>query len=126
MMNPELFERWFGAKVGIEPYVGGRWAMGGLDSPAEPAKILELEPGRKVTMAWSDLVSTWELEGSAGKTRLTFVQSGFDEPPYAAWLGWLSGVAELRRVHEVPDWRPMWVSLEMPGMPDGLLTTADS
>ena len=122
LMNSEIFERIFGAKVGIEPHVGGRWAMGGFDSPAPPAKILELEPGRKVTMAWPDLVSGWELEGSAGRTRLTFVQSGFDEPPYAGWLGWLGGVAELRRYHEVKDWRPMWVGFDMPGLPDDMLT----
>lgn len=124
LMNPEIFARWFGAKVGIEPHVGGRWQMGGFDSPGEPAKLVELVPGRKVTMAFpDDTVTTWELEGSAGKTRLTFVQSGFDEPPYAGWLGWLSGVAELRRYHEIPNWRPMWLGVEMPGIPDGMLTT---
>jgi uncharacterized protein YndB with AHSA1/START domain len=124
LMTPEIFERWFGATVGIEPHVGGRWQMGGFDSPTGPAKIVELAPARKVTMEHDDgLATTWELEGSAGKTRLTFVNSGFDEPPYAGWLGWLSGVAELRRYHEIPDWRPMWLGVEMPGIPDGMLTT---
>jgi hypothetical protein len=37
------------------------------------------------------------------------VQSGFDagQPPYAAWGGFLSGIAELRRYHEIPDWQPI-------------------
>jgi uncharacterized protein YndB with AHSA1/START domain len=35
MTQPEQFHRWFGVNVGIEPYVGGRFAMGGF----------ELDPG---------------------------------------------------------------------------------
>jgi hypothetical protein len=39
------------------------------------------------------------------------VQSGFDEqnPPYAGWLGNVSGLAELRRYHDLADWQPIWV-----------------
>ena len=122
LMNPEIFQRWFGARIDIEPHVGGRWAMGGFDVSEDVAKIVELEPGRKVTMAWSDMVTTWELAGSAGRTRLTFVQSGFDEPPYAGWGGWLGGLAELRRYHEIPDWRPMWLAVDMPGLPNEINT----
>jgi uncharacterized protein YndB with AHSA1/START domain len=118
LMDPEIFQRWFGARIDIEPHVGGRWAMGGFDSGTETAKIVELDPGRKVTLEWHDMVTTWELAGSAGRTRLTFVQSGFDEPPYAGWGGWLGGLAELRRYHEIADWRPMWLAVDMPGLPD--------
>lgn len=121
LMDPEIFQRWFGARVELEPYVGGRWAMGGFDG-GDVAKIVELEPARKVTMEWPDMASTWELEGSAGRTRLTFVYSGFDRPPYAGWVGWLGGIAELRRYHEVPDWRPMWTSVSAPGAPTDIIT----
>jgi uncharacterized protein YndB with AHSA1/START domain len=121
LMDPETFKRWFGASMDVEPHVGGRWAMGGFEHGTPPAKIVELEQDRKVTMEFHDMVSTWELEGSAGKTRLTFVYSGFDEPPYAGWVGWLSGVAELRRFLEMPDWRPMWLDVEMPGVPDDMV-----
>src|SRR4029079_16437327 len=31
MIQPEVFRKWFGANVDIEPYVGGRFAMGGFD-----------------------------------------------------------------------------------------------
>jgi len=126
MMDPEQFSRWFGANVGIEPHVGGRFAMGGFELDPSPAKIVELEPGHKMSMRWDHgMVAGWELTDSAGKTRLTFVQSGFDatNPPYDAWMGWLSGVAELRRYHELSDWRPIWLQVEMPGMPEGMLTT---
>jgi uncharacterized protein YndB with AHSA1/START domain len=126
LMDAEQFRRWFGANVDIEPHVGGRFAMGGFDLDQSPAKIIELEPGHKMSMRWDDgMVAGWELADSGGQTRLTFVQSGFDtgNPPYGAWLGWLSGVAELRRYHELSDWRPIWLQVEMPGMPDGMLAT---
>jgi uncharacterized protein YndB with AHSA1/START domain len=125
LVDPKAFARWFGAKVDIEPYVGGRWAMGGFEMDEYPAKIIELEPGRKMSMRWDDgLVASWELADSDGRTRLTLIQSGFDEnqPPYDGWLGWLSGIAELRRFHELPDWRPVWLEVHIDGMPDGILT----
>ncbi|MGW0809547.1 SRPBCC domain-containing protein [Nonomuraea sp. NPDC002799] len=113
LIESEAVTRWFGFPIEIEPYVGGRYAMGGLANDPSPAKVLELEPDSKLTLDWGGPgVATWELEGSGGKTRLTMVQSGFDaeRPPYAAWGGFLSGVAELRRYHEVPDWRPMFLA----------------
>jgi uncharacterized protein YndB with AHSA1/START domain len=123
LVEPEQFRRWFGANLEIEPHVGGRWAMGGFDAPGTPAMIVDLEPDRRIVLDWGGFVSTWELEGSEGRTRLTFVHSGFDErrPPYAGWLGWLSGVAELRRFHELSDWRPILLHYDMPGTPDGVL-----
>ncbi|GAA3678203.1 hypothetical protein GCM10022224_047860 [Nonomuraea antimicrobica] len=111
--DSEAVTKWFGYPIEIEPFVGGRFAMGGLDNNPDPAKVLELVPDRKFAVGWGGPgVGTWELEGSGGKTRLTLVQSGFDEsrPPYAAWGGFLSGVAELRRYHEVPDWKPVVVA----------------
>ncbi|MEV4361363.1 SRPBCC domain-containing protein [Nonomuraea sp. NPDC004186] len=113
LIDSEAVTRWFGFPIEIEPYVGGRFAMGGLANDPSPAKVLELEPGSKFSLDWgAPGVATWELEGSGGQTRLTLVQSGFDteRPPYAAWGGILSGVAELRRYHEVPDWKPVIVS----------------
>jgi hypothetical protein len=70
------------------------------------------------------MVESWELADSAGRTRLTFVHSGFDEnqSPYAGWLGALAGLAELRRYHEIKNWRTMWVEVQLEGIPDGLLT----
>jgi hypothetical protein len=83
-----------------------------------------------MTMRWEDadwegVVASWELADSGGKTRLTFVQSGFNQrkPPYGAWMGWLSGIAELRRFHELRDWRPLWLGFDAPGVPEGLMAT---
>lgn len=114
LMDPERFRRWFGANVSVDARVGGTWTMGG----SEPATILELVPGQRVVLDWGHMVSTWELEGSAGRTRLTFVHSGFDDdnPRYAEWTGWLGGMAALRRFHELPEFRSIWLSVEWPGI----------
>jgi uncharacterized protein YndB with AHSA1/START domain len=114
LIDSEKASAWFGYPIAIEPWVGGRFAMGGFES-GFAAKIVELEPRRKMTIDWGNTgVSSWELEGSGGKTRMTFVQSGFDtqRPPYAAWMGTLSGFAELRRYHELRDWQPIWFTPE--------------
>ncbi|MEO3742288.1 SRPBCC family protein [Plantactinospora sp. B5E13] len=112
LTDSEQASTWFGYPIGIEPYVGGRWAMGGFDNNPNPAKVLEVTPGKGMTVDWGPVgVVTWELAESDGKTKLSFVQSGFDttNPPYGAWSGWLSGLAELRRFHELADWRPIWL-----------------
>ena len=125
LTHPEHFRKWFGANVDIEPYVGGRFAMGGFELDPGGIKFVEFEPGRKATLRFADGETTsWELDGSDGKTRLTIVQSGFDpdNPPYPGWAGWLSGVAELRRYHEVPRWRTIWRHIEAPGIPAEMLS----
>src|ERR1700751_982040 len=108
MTQPEQFRRWFGANVDIEPYVGGRFAMGGFELDPGGAKFVEFEPGRKATLRFADgMTDSWELEGSDGKTRLTVVESGFDpaNPPYAGWAGWLGGFGAAGRYHQLPPGR---------------------
>ena len=76
-------------------------------------RIRQLDPDRRMSVDFPGMgTATWELEGSEGHTRLVISQSGFDpnEPPYAAWMGVLSGIAELRRFHELPAWRTMLVA----------------
>jgi uncharacterized protein YndB with AHSA1/START domain len=106
---------WFGFPIGIEPWVGGRFAMGGLETDGPPTKIVDLEPGRKMSVDWGPYgngIATWELADSGGKTRLTFVQSGFTTPraPYAAWMGTLAGLLSLRRYVEQADWRSIYLA----------------
>ncbi|MGC4805097.1 SRPBCC domain-containing protein [Micromonospora sp. DT233] len=112
LTDSEQASAWFGYPIGIEPRVGGRYAMGGFDT-GYTAKVVDLEPGRRMSVDWGSPsgVTTWELAESDGKTRLTFVQSGFDErhPPYAAWSGSVAGLGELVRYHEMPDWQPIWL-----------------
>lgn len=124
LTDPDVFARWFGARMEIEPHVGGRWTMGSLESDENPAKIIALDEAHFALEFQEGMVASWELKGAEGKTHLTFVQSGFDtsQPPYGPWLGWLSGFADLKRMLELPNWRPMWHSMEMPGLPDGALT----
>lgn len=122
--DPARFTRWFGAQIEAEMEVGGRWAMGSLEKDPSPAKIVDLVPGEKMSLGYEDgIVSTWELEDSGGGTKLTFVQSGFDErrPPYGMWMGWLSGLTELRRFHEVDVWSPLWIDVFLEGTPEGLI-----
>lgn len=121
MTQAEQFRQWSGAHVDIEPRAGGRFAMGGFELDPGGATFVEFEPGRAATLRFADgLTSRWELDGSDGRTRLTFVQSGFDptNPPYPGWAGWLAGVAELRRYHELPRWRPVLRQLQVAGVPD--------
>lgn len=125
LIDPAQLARWFGAKIEVEPEVGGRWAMGGFDTDPAPAKILDLDAGKSLSMGWDDgLVTTWELAESGGRTRLTIMQSGFDakQPPYGSWMGWLGGVAELRRYHSLASWRSMWLEVQLNGAPEGILT----
>jgi uncharacterized protein YndB with AHSA1/START domain len=124
LVQAEHFREWFRAHVDIEPRLGGRFAMGGFDVDPGGAKFVEFEPGRKAALRFADNeTTTWELDGSDGRTRLTVVHSGFDpaNPPYSAWGGWLSGLAELRRYHELPEWRSIWRSIEVAGVPEGIL-----
>ena len=123
MIQPEVFRKWFGANVDIEPYVGGRFAMGGFELDPGGAKFVEFEPGRKAALRFADGETTsWELEGSDGKTRLTMVHSGFDpaNPPYPGWAGWLGGIAGLRHYHELPRRRSIWRQVEIAGVPAGM------
>ncbi|KAA2254827.1 SRPBCC domain-containing protein [Solihabitans fulvus] len=124
LVQSEQFRSWFRANVDIEPRLGGRFAMGGFDVDPGGAKFVEFEPGRKAAIRFADNeTTTWELDGSDGRTRLTIVHSGFDpaNPPYSGWGGWLSGVAELRRYHELPDWRSIWRKIDVAGLPEGIL-----
>jgi hypothetical protein len=81
-------------------------------------KIFELEPGRKLAYADDQgAIVRWELTADGGKTHLTFVQSGFreDELDNAAQheAGWLGGLAELKRMHELGDaWNPLTEEIE--------------
>ncbi len=126
LTEPEQFSRWAGVKVEAELEPGGRWAMGGFEANPHPARVIDIQPGRSMSIDWGEMVQSWELEDSAGRTRLTFVHSGFDEtlpPPYDGWLGALSGLVELRRYHELKHWRSPWVEVYLEGTPDDLLTT---
>ena len=113
LVDGEQVTRWFGFPFEIEPRDGGRYVMGSFEQPHHTAQIVGFEQDRKLVVDWGGGIglSTWELEESGGATRLTMVSSGFaaGKPPYAGWLGNVSGLAELRRYHEVANWQPIWI-----------------
>jgi uncharacterized protein YndB with AHSA1/START domain len=112
LVDPDAVARWFGWRPEIDPRVGGRISFG-VDG-----EITEFEPGEVLVYGDNEgAVVRWELAGTAGGTHLTFVQSGFgpDELDSAAQheAGWLGGLAELRRMHELGEhWTP--VSTDLP------------
>lgn len=116
LVDPAQIERWFGWAAEVDPRVGGRMTLG-IDG-----EISELEPGEVLVYGDAEgAVVRWELAGSAGRTHLTFVQSGYgpDELDSAAQheAGWLGGLAELRRMHELGEaWTP--VTTELPSGPE--------
>jgi uncharacterized protein YndB with AHSA1/START domain len=81
-------------------------------------EITKFEPGEVLVYGDSEgAVVRWELAATAGGTHLTFMQSGFgpDELDSAAQheAGWLGGLADLRRMHELgAGWTP--VSTDLP------------
>lgn len=103
LVDAEKVTAWFGFPTVITPEIGGQYGYG---------TIAELVEDRRLSVDYGSIgVASWELEGSGGKTRIVMTQSGFDtdQPPYAAWLGAVSGLAELRRFHEIESWEPIWV-----------------
>jgi uncharacterized protein YndB with AHSA1/START domain len=115
LIDPVAIKQWFGWEAEVEPHVGGRMSVG-VDG-----RIFEFEPDKKLVYGDdSGTVVRWELEGSEGRTHLTFVQSGYtdDELDNAAQheAGWLGGLAELKRMHELGDgWTPL--TTELPSSP---------
>jgi uncharacterized protein YndB with AHSA1/START domain len=111
LIDPAQIERWFGWAGEVEPHVGGKMMLG------VEGRISDFEPGKLLVYGDDDgAVVRWELEGSGGRTHLTFVQSGYSsaERDSAAQheAGWLAGIAELRRMHELGEaWTPLTTEL---------------
>ncbi|SJM49036.1 hypothetical protein FM112_00840 [Gulosibacter sp. 10] len=111
LTDSALASRWFGWEVEVEPRLGGAVTLG-----AE-GKIFEFEPGKG--FAYEDgegSITRWELEGSDGRTFLTFVQSGYTEDEWDSAAqheaGWLGSLADLKRMHELGDaWTPLTTEL---------------
>nr|WP_042193966.1 SRPBCC domain-containing protein [Kibdelosporangium sp. MJ126-NF4]CEL20984.1 hypothetical protein [Kibdelosporangium sp. MJ126-NF4]CTQ95502.1 hypothetical protein [Kibdelosporangium sp. MJ126-NF4] len=111
LIDPAAIRKWFGWEAEVEPRVGGRMALG-VDG-----RIFEFDQDRKLVYGDDEgAVVSWELEGSDGKTFLTFVHSGYTDSELDSAAqheaGWLGGLAELKRMHELgEDWRPLTTDL---------------
>jgi uncharacterized protein YndB with AHSA1/START domain len=111
LIDPAQLNRWIADKAEVEPEVGGRIDFGWDHGPV---KLLELDPDSVVAYSWQhtdgppETVVRWELAGSAGRTHLTIVHSGFgDRPTDGYQLGWLEFLGTLKRMLEIGEsWRP--------------------
>jgi uncharacterized protein YndB with AHSA1/START domain len=112
LIEPAELDHWIADGAEVEPRVGGRIDFGWDHGPI---KILDLEPPERLAYSWSnagqaDTVVRWELEGSAGRTHLTVVHSGFADgrPADGYAIGWLGFLISLKRMHELgPAWRKL-------------------
>jgi uncharacterized protein YndB with AHSA1/START domain len=107
-VDPAQFRQWFGLGIEIEPHAGGRWSLG----PGGPVgTVLACTPGRLLRLGEESGVSTWEFDPDPAGTRLTVGYANPDgEPPYPGWTGWLSGISQLRRFHELGARQPIWLA----------------
>jgi uncharacterized protein YndB with AHSA1/START domain len=120
LLRPEELERWIATRATVEPKIGGTYDIGWGDSSAG-VKIVDLVDNEKLSIALpedptygnknrKETIITWTLEGSEGKTRLTFVHSGFDADEdvsglYTGWrsfLNWVRSVAEYGQAWQPP------------------------
>lgn len=124
IVRPEQLEIWLATRATIEPEPGGTFELGWGEQPMG-IKIIEIVPNEKIALSLpedpvhgnpnrSATVVSWILEASGGKTRITFVHSGFaaDEDVSGIYTGWLSFLNWLRSVAEYGiGWQPPLVVL---------------
>jgi uncharacterized protein YndB with AHSA1/START domain len=114
LLDPNQLDRWIAKKAEVDPKPGGDITFGW---DGGPVKILELEPGKKLSYSWHwaqepESVTTWELEDSGGGTRLTVVQSGFapDRNCEDYYIGWHKYIHRLKAMLESgPEWQRLQV-----------------
>lgn len=106
--EPARFESWFGLPLEIDLRAGGRWV---IKRGGPVGTVVEVVPGQRVLLSEDTGVSTWEMSEVDAGTRLAVsMRLRGGPPPPSSWCGWLSGINQLRRFHEVPDRCPIWVS----------------
>jgi len=107
LTEPARMNRWIASDAKVELKPGGTYSYGWEHGPV---KILELVPDKKLSFSWSwpeegETITTWELEGSGGRTRVTVVQSGFapDRNSEDYYIGWFKFVHRLKTMIEVGE-----------------------
>lgn len=111
LIDPAQLDRYMSeSPATVEPVKDGIIDLGW--SSEGPVKILDIAPGERLSYSWrSDkedavgTVVTWEVEGSAGRTRLTLVHSGFapDRAGTDYGLGWLDYMNRIKQMVEAGD-----------------------
>lgn len=108
LTDRELFGRWFGLPLAIELFPGGRWE---IEGGGPVGTVVELVADHRLVLSEDTGVSTWLLSEVDYGTRLSVtMRLGDGPPPPRSWCGWLSGINQLRRLHEIPDRCPIWVT----------------
>lgn len=115
LTDPIQLNRWIASKAKTDLRRGGEYSFGW---EAGPVRILDLIADKKLSYSWNwekepDTVTTWELEGSEGGTRVTVVQSGFegDRRSEDYYIGWFKFIYRLKTMLEGgPDWKRADVS----------------
>lgn len=122
LIRPDQIDRWIAQGASVEPTQGGNYSFGWMGM-----KILEIVPDKKLSVSptydnhgvaeITPHAFTWTLAESNGKTRLTFVHSGFapDESNESAYLGWLSYINRLKGIAE---WGATWQHPLVPVEPE--------
>lgn len=111
LIRPEQMDRWIANGASVEPELGGDYSFGWVGM-----KIVEIVPDKKLVVRSDDdspdavqTTVTWTLHESDGKTRLTFVHSGFapDSNNSGMNVGWLS---YMNFVTSIAEYGPRWQS----------------
>jgi uncharacterized protein YndB with AHSA1/START domain len=122
LIRPDQMERWIANGAAVEPKAGGTYSFGWMGM-----KILEIVPDKKLSVSptydnngveeITPHAFTWTLTENNGKTRLTFVHSGFapDESNTSANLGWLS---YMNRVKSIAEFGAEWQHPLVPAEPE--------
>ena len=122
LIRPDQIDRWIANGAAVEPKPGGTYSFGWMGM-----KILEIVPDKKLSVSptydnngveeTTPHAFTWTLTENDGKTRMTFVHSGFapDEPNVSANLGWLSYMS---RVRSITEYGAAWQHPLVPAEPE--------
>src|SRR5690606_33413254 len=121
LVEPEQLNRYMASDASIEPHVGGILDFGW--GQHLPMRILDFEPNERLAYTWNyegddhalDTLVSWNLEGSAGRTRVTLVHSGYaDKRGVEDYeIGWMVFLNRIKLMVEVG---PTWAILNHHGM----------
>ena len=107
LIEPAQIDRWMGAGATVNPVPGGTYDMGWQEEWGRPLAILDIDAPNRLSYSWSipsfaGTIVTWELEGSAGATRITLVHSASGARPNQAssLFGWADFLVRLKWMSE--------------------------